>query len=98
MQVLESGVDVSYFDYDNQAADDEMMSVMHNMTDLEYENEWARCWVDLGTTDAIAIDTLVNALRQFDKEYVAIEEVIIGGQNSDWLVEPKSLDDEDYDR
>lgn len=98
MQVLESGVDVSYFDYDNQAADDEMMSVMHNMTDLEYENEWARCWVDLGTTDAIAIDILVNSLRQFDKEYVAIEEVIIGGQNSDWLVEPKSLDDEDYDR
>ena len=98
MQVQETGVDVSYFDYDNQAADDEMMSVMHNMTDLEYENEWARFWVDLGTTDAIAIDVLVNALRQFDKEYVAIEEVIIGGQNSDWLVEPRSLDDEDYDR
>jgi hypothetical protein len=98
MQVLESGVDISYFDYDNQSADDEMMSVMHNMTDLEYENEWARCWVDLGTTDAIAIDTLVNALRQFDKEYVAIEEVVVGGQNSDWLVEAKSLDDEDYDR
>jgi len=54
--------------------------------------------VDLGTTDAIAIDTLVNALRQFDKEYVAIKEVVIGGQNSDWLVEAKSLDDEDYDR
>ena len=85
LQVLESGVDVSYFDYDN-------------LTDIEYENDWARCWVDLGTADAIAIDTLVNALRQFDKEYVAIEEVIIGGQNSDWLVEPKSLDDEDYDQ
>jgi len=37
-------------------------------------------------------------LRQFTKEYVAIEEVIIGGQNSDWMVEPKSIDDEDYDR
>ncbi len=98
MQAQETGVDISYFDYDNQTAEDEMMSVMHNMTDLEYENEWARCWVDLGTTDAIAIDILVNALRQFDKEYVAIAEVIIGGQNSDWMVEQKSLDDEDYDR
>jgi hypothetical protein len=98
MQAQETGVDISYFDYDNQTAEDEMMSVMHNMTDLEYENEWARCWVDLGTTDAIAIDILVNALRQFDKEYVAIAEVVIGGQNSDWMVEQKSLDDEDYDR
>jgi hypothetical protein len=98
MQAQETGVDISYFDYDNQSAEDEMMSVMHNMTDLEYENEWARCWVDLGTTDAIAIDILVNALRQFDKEYVAIEEVVVGGQNSDWMVEAKSLDDEDYDR
>ncbi|MCY7332486.1 MAG: DUF3531 family protein [Pseudanabaena sp. CAN_BIN31] len=98
MQSQETGVDISYFDYDNQTAEDEMMSVMHNMTDLEYENEWARCWVDLGTTDAIAIDILVNALRQFDKEYVAIAEVVIGGQNSDWMVEQKSLDDEDYDR
>jgi len=98
MQSQETGVDISYFDYDYQTAEDEMMSVMHNMTDLEYENEWARCWVDLGTTDAIAIDILVNALRQFDKEYVAIAEVVIGGQNSDWMVEQKSLDDEDYDR
>jgi len=67
-----------------------MMSVMHNMGDVEYEDNWARCWLDLGTADAIALDTLINALLQFSKEYVQIEQVVIGGQNENWRVESNS--------
>ena len=36
--------------------------------------------------DAIALDILINALNQFSKEYVVIERLIIGGENSDWKV------------
>ena len=38
---------------------------MHNVGELEYNGDWARCWVDLGTCDAISIDILINTLRVF---------------------------------
>ena len=56
------------------------------MGDVEYEGRGARCWVDLGTSDAIAIDVLLNALKQFSSDYVAIEQIIIGGENEDWPI------------
>jgi hypothetical protein len=87
LQVQEAGVDVSDLDYDHDAADDGMMSVMHNMSEVEYEDAWARCWVDLGTSDAIALDILINALQQFSQDHVQLEQVIVGGQNDNWRVE-----------
>jgi hypothetical protein len=57
---------------------------MHNLTSFSYQAEWARCWVDLGTSDAIALDVLINALSQLDRDVVEIVELVIGGQNDDW--------------
>jgi hypothetical protein len=74
-------------DYDDRAADSSLMAVMHNKGDFEYEGTWGRCWFDLGTSDAIALDVLINSLRQLSKEYVTIERLFIGGENEDWLVE-----------
>ncbi|AFY73384.1 Protein of unknown function (DUF3531) [Synechococcus sp. PCC 7502] len=87
LQVQDTGLDISNLDYDQDAADDGMMSVMHNMSDVEYEDAWARCWVDLGTADAIALDILINALQQFSQDYVGVEQVIVGGQNDNWRVD-----------
>ncbi len=84
LQVQEAGIDVSYLPYDQDAADRTLMSVMHNMADLEYNGFWVRCWFDLGTSDAIALDALVNALTQFSRDYVTIKRLIIGGENPDW--------------
>ena len=53
----------------------------------EFNECWGRCWVDLGTSDLIAIDILINALKQMDVDVVKIEELIIGGVNQDWPVE-----------
>jgi hypothetical protein len=44
---------------------------------------WGR-WFDLGTSDAIALDVLITSLRQFSKDYVVLESLIIGGENEDW--------------
>ena len=66
-----------------------MMAPMHNMADFQYEGIWGRCWFDLGTSDLIAIDVLINALTQLDKEFVPIRLLIIGGENEDWPVDPK---------
>lgn len=86
LQVQDTGLDISHLNYDREAAEDDLMAVMHNMGDVEYENSWARCWLDLGTADAIALDVLINAFRQFSQDYVQIEQVVIGGQNEDWAI------------
>ena len=87
-QVQETGLDLSYMSYDNDAAESSMMSVMHNMGDFEYEGNWGRCWMDLGTSDAIAIDVLINSLSQLSKEYVEILQLVIGGENEEWEIDP----------
>lgn len=86
VQVQDTGLEISYMDYDDNAADDSMMALMHNMGEVEYQGNWARCWFDIGTSDAIALDVLINSLRQFSKDYIAIQRVIVGGENEDWRV------------
>jgi len=89
LQVQEIGLDTSYMQYDEQIADDSMLAVMHNQSEFEYEGMWGRCWFDLGTSDAIALDILINAMRRLHQEYVPMNRLIIGGQNEDWQVEGK---------
>jgi hypothetical protein len=86
IQVQEMGLDISYMNYDEDLADDSLMALMHNMSEVEYLSNWGRCWFDLGTSDAIALDILINGLKQLSKDYVTIERVIIGGENSDWKI------------
>ena len=50
-------------------------------------NSLTECWVDFGTSDALSIDVLINALKQISNDYVKIDQLIIGGENSDWLIE-----------
>lgn len=86
LQVQDTGLDISYMDYNQESADDSFMALMHNMSEVEYHGTWARCWFDLGTSDAIAFDILINALEQLSKDYVTIERLIIGGENPDWRI------------
>lgn len=83
-QVQDYGSDISYMDYDSDSAEESLMSLMHNMGEFEYEGEWARCWFDLGTSDSVSLDILINALQQLSREYVTIERLYIGGENEDW--------------
>ncbi|MFH7030472.1 MAG: DUF3531 family protein [Heteroscytonema crispum UTEX LB 1556] len=87
LQVQDTGLDISYMRYDQQGYDKTLVALMHNMGELEYQGTWARCWFDLGTSDAIALDVLINALTQLSQEYVTIEQLYIGGENPDWPVE-----------
>ncbi|MBD2101308.1 DUF3531 family protein [Leptolyngbya sp. FACHB-261] len=84
LQSHEADPDVSNLLYDSDSLEGPLMALMHNMGDIEYEGVLARCWFDLGTSDSLAFDVLVNALAQFSREYVEIEEVQIGGQREDW--------------
>lgn len=93
LQVQEEGLDLSYMDYDQDVAEDSMLALMHNMGDVEYQGVWARCWFDLGTSDALAVDVLINAMRQFSRDYVALDTLIVGGENEDWSVGARSHSD-----
>ncbi len=84
LQVQDTGVEISYMEYDTEVASNAFMSPMHNMSSFEYLGTWGRCWFDLGTSDLIAIDILINSLNQLSKEYVTVRKLIIGGQNEDW--------------
>ncbi len=86
LQIQDTGVDISYMEYDETIADDAFMSLMHNKGEFEYEDNWGRCWFDLGTSDALALDILINSLKQFSKDYVTIEGLIVGGENENWRV------------
>lgn len=87
LPVQEVGVEISYMEYDRSQLDNALMSPMHNMGDIEYLGVWGRCWFDLGTSDLIAIDVLINSLYQLSKEFVPIDQIIVGGQNEDWPAE-----------
>ncbi len=97
LQVQETGVDISYMHYDAEGYDKSLLSLMHNMGDFEYLGDWGRCWFDLGTSDAIALDILINALTQLSDEYVTIEILYIGGENEDWSVEDSESRESIYD-
>ena len=86
LQVQEAGLELSYLDYDSERQGS-LMTLMHNMGDFEYEGYWARCWFDLGTSDAIALDILIQSLQQLNQDYITLEALIIGGENEDWTVE-----------
>ena len=90
LQVQDAGIEISYLEYDMDSAESVLMSPMHNIGNFEYLGTWGRCWLDLGTSDLIAIDILINALNQLGKEYLQIKTVIIGGQNEDWPVSPQN--------
>lgn len=87
LQVQETGLEISYMNYDTHGYNNSLMALMHNMGEFQYEGLWARCWFDLGTSDAIALDILINALSQVNEEYVTIQDLYIGGENEDWPVE-----------
>ncbi len=87
LQVQDAGIEISYIDYDLGDLNSSLMSPMHNMGEIEYLGVWGRCWFDLGTSDLIAIDILINAMNQLSREFVQVNKLIIGGQNEDWAVE-----------
>ena len=86
LPVQAAGYELSYLDYQAESDSSSLMALMHNMGNFEYEDRWARCWFDLGTSDAIALDILINALKQFNQDFVTLTCLIVGGENSDWPV------------
>ncbi len=87
LQAHEVGSDINWLSYDNDGAQNCIPALMHNLGQIEYQGHWARCWLDLGTSDPVGIDILLNSLRQIDVDIIKIQTVFVGGVNEDWPVE-----------
>ncbi|KAH6806547.1 oxidoreductase/transition metal ion-binding protein [Perilla frutescens var. frutescens] len=51
----------------------------YNIGDLEVQDNLARIWVDIGTSEPLLLDILINALTQISSDYVGIKQVMFGG-------------------
>ena len=92
LQIQETGIDISYMNYNEEYADNAMMSLMHNMSDIESLGNWCRCWCDIGTSDLVCLDILINSFKQLSKEYINVKQLIIGGENDDWPTDKRNDD------
>ncbi|KAK6146367.1 hypothetical protein DH2020_020236 [Rehmannia glutinosa] len=62
-----------------------MPSSFHDISDVEFQDNWGRVWVDLGTADFFSIDILLNCLTALSSEYLGIQQVVFGGRRmGDW--------------
>ncbi|KAI3473885.1 hypothetical protein Pfo_028066 [Paulownia fortunei] len=62
-----------------------MPSSFHDISDVEFQDNWGRVWVDLGTADFFSIDILLNCLTVLSSEYLGIQQVVFGGRRmGDW--------------
>ncbi|KAK3011755.1 hypothetical protein RJ639_012300 [Escallonia herrerae] len=71
--------------YDADKGFNVMPSSFHDIGDVEFQDNWGRFWVDLGTSDFFAIDVLLNCLTVLSSEYLGIQQVVFGGRRlGDW--------------
>ncbi|KAM0886622.1 hypothetical protein ACQ4PT_029583 [Festuca glaucescens] len=54
--------------YDSDEASAVMPSSFHDISDVEFQDSWGRVWVDLGTSDYLGLDVLLNCLTQLSSE------------------------------
>ncbi|GAB4814579.1 hypothetical protein N2152v2_001625 [Parachlorella kessleri] len=89
LQVLyNASGDLAYMDYEMEGGDgnEGLPASMHDMSNMESQDCWTRFWVDLGTSDELGLDILINALSNFSKEQVGVRHLVVGGVNDDWPV------------
>jgi len=79
LPIQEAGVDLEGFVY--PAETESLPSMMHDLGDVEIQGEWVTCWADMGTADSLALDILCNALATLSREYVALKQVVFGGES-----------------
>ncbi|MED6143179.1 hypothetical protein PIB30_004269 [Stylosanthes scabra] len=71
--------------YDAEKGFKVMPSSFHDIGDVEFQDNWGRVWVDLGTADYFGLDVLLNCLTVLSSEYLGIQQVVFGGRRmGDW--------------
>jgi hypothetical protein len=85
LQIFYAGeVELSWFKYNNEEIHSKIPACFHELGTIEFKGCWTRFFLDMGTTDELSIDILINVLIGFSKDFATITQVILGGENIDW--------------
>lgn len=66
-------------DYDAIQGANVEPTTFYNIGDLEVQDNLARIWVDIGTSEPLVLDVLINALNQISSDYIGIKQLAFGG-------------------
>ncbi|KAK9748689.1 hypothetical protein RND81_02G073800 [Saponaria officinalis] len=84
LQLAKSSIEYNPI-YDAEKSLKVMPASFHDISDVEFQDNWGRFWVDLGTCDYFALDVLLNSLTVLSSEYLGIKQVVFGGRSmGDW--------------
>ncbi|GBG64994.1 hypothetical protein CBR_g48743 [Chara braunii] len=72
--------------YSPADAAEALPACFHNIGDWEFQDTWGRIWADLGTSDPVALDVLINSLATVCNDHVGIKRLVFGkrGGPPDW--------------
>ncbi|XP_024377201.1 uncharacterized protein [Physcomitrium patens] len=80
--------------YSTEKAQEALSAFFHDISDVEFQESWARVWIDLGTSDPCCLDVLINALTTVSSDFVGIKQLVFGGKHlGDWDEDLKSNED-----
>ncbi|KAG5580690.1 hypothetical protein H5410_051317 [Solanum commersonii] len=71
-------------------------TTFYNIGDVEIQDNLARIWVDIGTSEPLLLDVLINALSQISSDYVGIKQVVFGGSEFENWKENLTSEDAGY--
>ncbi|CAL1414216.1 unnamed protein product [Linum trigynum] len=54
-------------------------TTFYNIGDFEMQDNLGRIWVDIGTSEPLLLDVLINGLTQISSDYVGIKQLVFGG-------------------
>jgi len=84
LQLTELGVNEK-LSYSLAQASKALPSSFHDISNVEFQDNLGRFWVDMGTADVLALDILINALLGLNSDYVGIKQLVFGGARfGDW--------------
>ncbi|XP_010911857.1 uncharacterized protein [Elaeis guineensis] len=79
MQLSQAPLDNKRPSYDASQGANVTPTTFYNIGDLEIQDNLARIWVDIGTSEPLLLDVLINALTCISSDHVGIKQVVFGG-------------------
>lgn len=71
-------------------------TTFYNIGDLEIQDNIARIWVDIGTSEPLLLDILINAFTQISSDYIGIKQLVFGGSEFENWKENSTAEDTGY--
>ncbi|XP_058068259.1 uncharacterized protein LOC131217353 isoform X2 [Magnolia sinica] len=71
-------------------------TTFYNIGDLDIQDNLARLWVDIGTSEQLLLDVLINALTQISSDFIGIKQLVFGGSEFENWKESLTSEDAVY--